>query len=312
VVSGLVSDPRKTTYETLETILLREYALKGELAVRRLRCHLKWLRTFFGGRLLTDIARSDLIAYVQSRRETKAAESTIRLELAYLRRAMGLARDEGKMLAIPRFPTIKVYPRRGYFTLDQWEAVLAELPPWWRPAFQTAYLTGWRFRSEILTRQWKHVDREAGLLHLEPGEGKTREGRVFPITDELRDILDLQAITVERLSRAHGKVIQWIFPGPSGDRLRYPYDVWHRACVRAGIPGKRPHDLRRTFSRDLVLADVPSPAGMATTGHRDEKTFRGYVGEDVSLVRFAVSKVVELREKLRNKVVAIKKRDQSA
>jgi integrase len=311
VVAGMILDPRKTTYETLEQIIVREYSLKSAGAVKRLKCHMKWLKTFFGGRLASEITRSDLIAYVQSRRNAKGAESTIRLELAYLRRAMRLAQDEGKMTAVPRFPSIQVYPRKGYFTREQWEAVHQELPPWWRGAFRVAYLTGWRFRSEILTRQWCHVDREAAVLRLDPGEGKKRRARVFPLTPELLEILDLQAVTVDRLERMHGRVIQWIFPGPTGQQMKNPYEAWHRACTKAGVPGKLPHDLRRTFIRDMNLARVPTPAGMAASGHHDERTYRGYVGEDEELVRWAVDQLQEQRAKPSN-VVAIRRRNQTA
>jgi hypothetical protein len=33
---------------------------------------------------------------------------------------------------------------------------------------------------------WKHVDFDKGWLRLEPGEGKTGEGPMFPFIDELR------------------------------------------------------------------------------------------------------------------------------
>ena len=39
------------------------------------------------------------------------------------------------------------------------------------------YITGWRVKSEILTRQWAHVDFHSGWLRLEPGETKNAEGR---------------------------------------------------------------------------------------------------------------------------------------
>jgi integrase len=42
------------------------------------------------------------------------------------------------------------------------------------------------------TRQKQHVDVEAGRLRLEPGENKSREGRNFPLTPELREVLERQ------------------------------------------------------------------------------------------------------------------------
>jgi hypothetical protein len=59
---------------------------------------------------------------------------------------------------------------------------LAELPDDLRPVFEVAYITGWRVRSEILTRTWAHVGFQGGWLRLEPGEAKNREGRMFRLT----------------------------------------------------------------------------------------------------------------------------------
>ena len=55
---------------------------------------------------------------------------------------------------------------------------------------ETAFVTGWRVKSEILTRQWHHVDFDAGWLRLEPGETKNGEDRMFPLTPQLRATLE--------------------------------------------------------------------------------------------------------------------------
>ena len=58
--------------------------------------------------------------------------------------------------------------------------------------FAVACFTGWRVKSELLTRQWAHVDVQSGWLRLEPGETKNLEGRQFPITSALRVVLERQ------------------------------------------------------------------------------------------------------------------------
>jgi len=64
-----------------------------------------------------------------------------------------------------------------------------------------------RLKSEILTRQWAHVDLQSGWLRLEPGETKNPEGRQFPITPALRVVLEHQrertlAVAVEKATSA--------------------------------------------------------------------------------------------------------------
>ncbi len=58
--------------------------------------------------------------------------------------------------------------------------MLTALPDYLRPVIQVGYITGWRIASELLTRTWKNVDLKDGCLRLEPGEGKTGQGREFP------------------------------------------------------------------------------------------------------------------------------------
>jgi hypothetical protein len=40
---------------------------------------------------------------------------------------------------------------KGFFEADQYRAVLENLPEYLKPVIQTAYTTGWRIKSEILS-----------------------------------------------------------------------------------------------------------------------------------------------------------------
>lgn len=63
--------------------------------------------------------------------------------------------------------------RKGFFENDQFRAILKHLRTEYHALFEIAYITGWRIRSELLTRQWRHVDfSDRGWLRLEPGEAK--------------------------------------------------------------------------------------------------------------------------------------------
>ena len=93
----------------------------------------------------------------------------------------------------PVFPyAARRQPPQGFFEHEDYLALLDHLPEELKPAIQTAYITGWRITSEILTRQKHHVDLEAGWLRLDPGESKNGEGRMFPLTPELRAVLEAQ------------------------------------------------------------------------------------------------------------------------
>ncbi len=63
------------------------------------------------------------------------------------------------------------------------------MPEHLQPVIEFAYLTGWR-KGEILGLTWDRVDFDAGIVRLEPGTTKNREGRVFPF-DALPPLADL-------------------------------------------------------------------------------------------------------------------------
>ena len=148
--------------------------------------------------------------------------------------------------------------------------MLAHLPDYLKPVFQVAYITGWRTPSEILTRRKSHLDLNAGWLRLEPGETKNREGRMFPLTPMLRDVLTSQLERTRALDKfSPGRVIPWLFHR-DGKPIRDFYDAWHKACKAAGMPGRIPHDFRRTAVRNLERAGVPRSAAMQLTGHITE------------------------------------------
>jgi len=51
------------------------------------------------------------------------------------------------------------------------------------------FITGWRSKSEAFPLRWAQVDWSGGFVRLEPGQAKDRDGRAFPITPALRQVL---------------------------------------------------------------------------------------------------------------------------
>jgi hypothetical protein len=79
---------------------------------------------------------------------------------------------------------VPAWSASGYFEADEYRAVLDNLPEYLRPVIQTAYITGWRINSDILTRQKCHVTSDSGCLWLESSGANDENGRSFPLTTE--------------------------------------------------------------------------------------------------------------------------------
>src|SRR5215470_16021246 len=161
-------------------------------------CQTWTMKLWVGGRRLKRSAGTTSRAVANKRLEAwKAAiqqgmyvpdaEQTRFDELAALKRMFRLGERAGKVVRRPFIAMLQEHnARTGFFERDQFDLVLVHLPEDLKAVFEADYITGWRVKSEILTRQWGHVDFESGWLRLEPGETKNGEGRQFPLTPALR------------------------------------------------------------------------------------------------------------------------------
>ena len=268
---------------------------------RRIERHLK---PFFGNRRMASITTADIREYIDSRQKettifrraftftardgtprqvpeqrrtiTGVSNAEINRELTALKRMFNLAIQAGKLLQKPHIPLLKEdNVRVGFFERDQFLAVLAHLPEPVRPAASFAYLTGWRIDSEVLSLEWRQVDFGAGEVRLDPGKTKNGEGRTFPMTRELREVLEQQRTITENLQRQLKVVCPRVFHR-SGRPIKSFRVAFRSACVEAGCPGRVLHDFRRTAVRNLVRAGIPERVAMQMTGHKTRSVFERY------------------------------------
>jgi integrase len=169
--------------------------------------------------------------------------------------------------------------RTGFFEREQFGRILAHMPAAIRPAVQFGYITGWRIPSEVLKLQWRHVDFESRVVRLDPHTTKNDEGRTFPFTDGLEQLLEAQKAEHDRL-KAKDVICPWVFNRSNrkvkGRRITTFLKTFRTACTKAGCPGRIPHDLRRTAVRNLVRAGVPERVAMQMTGHKTRSVFERY------------------------------------
>jgi integrase len=154
-------DVEKTTFADLKAMLLNDYKANGRRSLDRVEDGVEHLEEFFADDLALDITSDRIILYVARRQEETAASATINRELAALKRMFRLGEQAGKVAQRPHVAMLaERNTRKGFFEADRFRAVSRQLAS--SPVIQrvatVAYITGWRVKAEILTRQKPHVD----------------------------------------------------------------------------------------------------------------------------------------------------------
>jgi len=279
IVRGLPITPRtnRVTFDELVEDEVTDYKVNGKSSIadlqRRIDLH---LRPFFGGWRAVNITTADIRKYVAMRQAEGATNGGINRELTALKRSFILGMQAGKLTAKPHVPMLQEdNVRTGFFEREQLECVRSHLPAELRGMVTFAYLTGWRIPSEVLPLQWRQVDFAAGRVRLDPGTTKNKDGRTFPFTAALRQVLEEQRAYTDTIQRERGIICPHVFHR-SGNPIKSFRDAWVNACKRAALPGRIPHDFRRTAVRNLEHAGVSRSAAMKLTGHKTESVYRRY------------------------------------
>jgi len=284
----------RVTFEALAKLITDDYLVNRRDSATRLDLSIEHLKKTFSGFRAVDITGDRVTAYASNRLIDGAAPATINRELAALKRMFRLA-IQAKTLSLDLVPFIGMLRednvRKGFVEPHHFEAIAAHLPERVRRAVTVAYITGWRVPSEVLTRQWRHVDLVSGWLRLEPGETKNGRGRNFPIDLDPR----LRAALVEAKAEAdaakrNAQLVPWVFRRKGGERIASFRQDWQAACAKAGVPGRILHDLRRSAARNMLRAGIPQRTVMEIAGWETESMLRRYAVVDETMLREAADK----------------------
>lgn len=287
---------QKLTFEDLEEGIKAKYRLKGNRSLGRLTAAFAHLRDYFAEWPARSITTEALQKYA-TQRLADAAPATVRYELAVLRGSM-----KGRLNPRPDFPSIGVHNARvGFFEIEEFEAIVKQLPDPLKRIAIVGYYTGWR-KSEILGLTWPRIDFDHGVMRLEPTSTqagtstKNNQGRTFPFGNlpPLADALRAQRTFTEDVQRQVGAVIPWVWHREDGSRIVKIDEAWRAACKRAGYPGRLFHDLRRTAVRNLVRAGVPQHWAMELCGHKTAEIFRRYAITSEADLKQAVAQLANL------------------
>ena len=270
-------DVSRTTFDDLADMLVQDYEANGNRSLKRVRAALGHLREAFGNWQAGAITADEIVKYKNARLKAGAKPATVNREQAALKRAFNLGLDSRKVVEVPTIKMLKENNvRTGYMDEADLDRLIEHLPNYLHNLITVAFYCGWRVDSELLSRERRHV--KDGWLVLEPGEGKTRKARQFPITmiPRLNAAITDQLERVAAMEKSMGRVIPWLFVGPTGERIKSFRTAWKNARVKAGLPNAIPHDFRRVAVRALNSAGVSISSAMAMVGHKTISIYQRY------------------------------------
>ena len=134
----------------------------------------------------------------------------LKRELTTLKFSLAIQAD--KLYRKPHIPLLEENNvRRGFFDEEQVTHVVAHLPDPLDGIVRFAFITGWRIPSEVLPLEWRHVDFNVGQVRLDAGTTTNGEGRVIPMTRELRQLLEERRRAADELKRTRGLMVPHVF-----------------------------------------------------------------------------------------------------
>jgi integrase len=102
----------------------------------------------------------------------------------------------------------------------------------------------------LLKLEWRQVDLDKGTIRLGVGTTKNRDGRLVYLPAEALGALKAWRERTSIVERDKSMIVTRVFHRDGEPAKSFPYVAWRSACKRAGIPGRRPHDFRRTMARN--------------------------------------------------------------
>ena len=287
-----VDEARKLRYEDIRKSLLLDYKTKGNKGLEMDEdgepyvWPLNHTDGYFRNRFVRTIKTDTLHKFIDMKQDEGLANATINRCLALLKRAMNIARRDGKMVAIPFFPMLKEdNVRTGFVNRPEFIKLRDAMPEHLRPLLTFLYFTGCRIGAALsITCSQIEFENGRAQLRLMGNQTKNEEPILLPLPLELNEV-------VKNLP-PEGRVF-------NGRNLRKAFQA---ACVKVGLgvktgpkvwqyKGLLIHDFRRSGVRNLIRSGVPRNIAMKISGHLTESTFERYNIVDSTDLHEAMAKV---------------------
>jgi integrase len=244
------------------------------------------------GYRVPDITSPKIEEYIETRLKEGAANATINRELSALKRMLNIRARQTppKVDRVPYIPMLRENNTlKGFFEHSEFVALRDKLPYYLKGFVTFAYKTGWRM-SEISDFTWNQVDRDNGIVRLEPVETKNDEARTVYLDEELQEIFHNQWENRKNF-------LPYVFLNENNsDKIKNFRKTWIAACKDAKIGNRLFHDFRPTAVRNMVRAGIPENVAMKISGHKTRSVFDRYnIVNDADLQLAAQKQAVYLQ-----------------
>jgi integrase len=213
---------------------------------------------------------------------------SINRELALLRSAYWLAyaATPRKVAWVPTFHFLDESGnvRKGFLNDRDYNQLAEEcgkIGLWLRAMFEIYYTYGWRKNEPLETLKVRLADFSHRTITIE--DSKNGDGRMVVMTQKVFELV--------KACCEHKSGDEYIFTRPDGKPVKDFRSSWRNACVAAGVPNLKVHDLRRTGARNLRRAGVDRDIIMRIGGWKTDSVFRRYNIVDEADLRDAMQKL---------------------
>ncbi len=283
--TSAITKKQYLTVNDLIDALQSDYEIRGKFDAKN-ASNFKRLRADFGKCNARALTSEDVDGYIEKRIAEGAAAATVNRVTQLLGQTLKFAMERHHLSRVPKIRRLSEMgnARQGFFSEQEFRAVLSHLPPdGLRDFVEFAGLTGWR-RGECASLTWANV--EEGLIRLRGEDAKNGEARCIPLVGELVNV-------VERRRKArlvNGTLTSFLFHRGDGRPIIEFRGSWKTACRLAGVQ-KLFHDLRRSAIRNFVRSGVSEKIAMSISGHRTRSVFDRYNIVSETDLRDAMRKV---------------------
>lgn len=238
----------------------------------------------FGRLRMSEIRKSDVVDFINRKREEGLAPSTVNRLLVLIRFSFNLALNwetagvtDNPARGVKQFKENNKVERHvsDDDVLRLKAAMQQSINPMLEPIVTMLLVTGAR-KGEVLNARWEDIDMRNQVWRIPMS--KSGHTRYVPLTPYVISAIGLAKKTLARLiGEDKASRCPWIFANPkTGKPFVSVFYAWDTARRKAGLPQLRCHDARHSYASTLVNNGVPIYEVQKILGHQHIRTTERY------------------------------------